>query len=221
VRPRRLTGASARPRNLTVRRRDDGHHAARCTATTGEFLVWFLSIPRGLVIGVSSTGTIRCSDAAELPVPTARAAEYVPRLGRAHDAQQECPGRRAPIPFRVAVWHRAAHLRSQQIVRVRERGGDGLFLDLHHQLDLANEIFWGLWFIPFGLLVYKSRFLPRILGVWLIIACFGYLALSFTGLLFPDYEDQVSNIAQPLLLAELAIMLWLLIMGATEKPRVV
>ncbi len=96
-----------------------------------------------------------------------------------------------------------------------------LFLDLHHQLDLANEIFWGLWLIPFGLLVYKSRFLPRILGVWLIIACFGYLALSFTGLLFPDYEDQVSNIAQPLLLAELAIMLWLLIMGATEKPRVV
>jgi hypothetical protein len=96
-----------------------------------------------------------------------------------------------------------------------------LFLDLHHQLDLANEIFWGLWLIPFGLLVYKSRFLPRILGVWLIIACFGYLALSFTGLLFPDYEDQVSNIAQPLLLAELAIMLWLLIMGATGKPRVV
>jgi len=96
-----------------------------------------------------------------------------------------------------------------------------LFLDLHHQLDLANEIFWDLWLIPFGLLVYRSRFLPRVLGVWLIIACFGYLALSLTGLLFPDYEDQVSNIAQPLLLAELAIMLWLLIMGATEKPRVV
>jgi len=96
-----------------------------------------------------------------------------------------------------------------------------LFLDLHHQLDLANEIFWGLWLIPFGLLVYRSHFLPRILGVWLIIACFGYLALSLTGLLFPDYEDQVSNIAQPLLLAELAIMLWLLIMGATEKPRFV
>lgn len=90
-----------------------------------------------------------------------------------------------------------------------------------YRLDLANEIFWGLWLIPFGLLVYRSRFPPRILGVWLIIACFGYLALSLTGLLFPDYEDQVSNIAQPLLLGELAIMLWLLIMGATEKPLVV
>jgi hypothetical protein len=94
-----------------------------------------------------------------------------------------------------------------------------LFLDLHHQLDLANEIFWGLWLIPYGLLVYKSRFLPRILGVWLIIACFAYLALSFTGFLLPAYEDQVNNIAQPLLLGELATMLWLLIMGAKEKPR--
>jgi Domain of unknown function (DUF4386) len=96
-----------------------------------------------------------------------------------------------------------------------------LFLDLHHQLDLANEIFWGLWLIPFGLLVYKSRFMPRILGVWLVIACFAYLALSFTGFLLPAYEDQVDKIAQPLLLGELATMLWLLIMGANEKPRVV
>ena len=96
-----------------------------------------------------------------------------------------------------------------------------LFLDLHHQLDLANEIFWGLWLIPYGLLVYRSRFLPRILGIWLIIACFAYLALSFTGLLFPAYEDQAGNIAQPILLGELATMLWLLIMGANEKPRVV
>jgi hypothetical protein len=96
-----------------------------------------------------------------------------------------------------------------------------LFLDLHHQLDLANEIFWGLWLIPYGLLVYKSRFLPRILGVWLIIACFAYLALSFTGFLFPVYEDRVDNIAQPILLGELATMLWLLIMGVREKPRVV
>ena len=96
-----------------------------------------------------------------------------------------------------------------------------LFFDLHHQLDLANAIFWGLWLIPFGLLVYRSRFLPRILGVWLIVACFGYLALSISGLLFPAYEDRVNNIAQPLWMGELATMLWLLIMGAKEKPRVI
>jgi len=91
-----------------------------------------------------------------------------------------------------------------------------LFLNLHHQLDLTID-FWGLWFIPFGLLVYRSRFLPRILGVWLMIACFAYLALSFTCLLFPVYEDKVWKFAQPVLLAEVAIMLWLAIMGAREK----
>jgi Domain of unknown function (DUF4386) len=92
-----------------------------------------------------------------------------------------------------------------------------LFLNLHHQLDLANEIFWGLWLIPFGLLVYRSRFLPRILGVWLVVGCFGYLALSFTGLLWPGYENKVSNLAQPFTLGEVVMMLWLVIMGAREK----
>jgi hypothetical protein len=93
-----------------------------------------------------------------------------------------------------------------------------LFLDLHHQLDLANAIFWGLWLFPFGLLVYRSRFLPRILGAWLMIECFAWLAFSLTGILFPGHEDKVFSISQPLFLAELATMFWLLIMGAKERP---
>jgi hypothetical protein len=92
-----------------------------------------------------------------------------------------------------------------------------LFLRLHHQGDLANEVFWGLWLLPFGLLVYKSRFLPRFLGVWLMAGCFGYLALSFTGLLFPAYESKVFIYAQPLITGELAFMLWLAIRGAKEQ----
>jgi hypothetical protein len=92
-----------------------------------------------------------------------------------------------------------------------------LFLRLHHYGDLANEIFWGLWLLPFGLLVYRSRFLPRILGAWLMIACFAYLALSVSGFLFPAYEDKVINYTEPVLLAEVAIMLWLIIMGAKEE----
>jgi len=91
-------------------------------------------------------------------------------------------------------------------------------LNLHHQLDLANGIFWGVWLIPFGLLVYRSRFLPRFLGIWLIIACFGWLAFSFTGVLWPGLEDRVFNLAQPLTLGEVATMLWLVIMGAKERP---
>jgi uncharacterized protein DUF4386 len=92
-----------------------------------------------------------------------------------------------------------------------------LFLDLHHQLDLANLMFAGLWLFPFGLLVYKSRFLPRFLGVWLMIACASWLAFSFTGLLFPAYEDKAFSITQPIALGEVATMLWLVIVGANEK----
>jgi len=89
-----------------------------------------------------------------------------------------------------------------------------LFLRLHHHGVLANEIFWGLWLFPFGLLVIKSRFLPRFLGVWLIIGGFSYLAISFTGLLLPRYENTVGNAAFPGMASEVAIMLWLLIKGA-------
>ena len=93
----------------------------------------------------------------------------------------------------------------------------GLFLNLHHQLDLANMIFWGLWLLPLGLLVYRSRFLPRFLGVWLIVACFAWLALSLTGLLLPAYEDKVFTVTQPFAFGEAATMLWLVILGAKDQ----
>lgn len=92
-----------------------------------------------------------------------------------------------------------------------------LFLRLHHHGVLVNEVFWGLWLLPFGLLVYKSRFLPRFLGVWLVLNCFAYLAQSVTGIMWPQYEDVVGNYSFPVMLGEVAIMLWLIIMGAKER----
>ena len=92
-----------------------------------------------------------------------------------------------------------------------------LLLDLHHQLDLANFIFAGLWLLPFGLLVYRSRFLPRFLGVWLMLECPAWLVFSLTAFLLPGHEDKVFNFSQPLMFAEVATMLWLLIMGAKPK----
>ena len=93
-----------------------------------------------------------------------------------------------------------------------------LFLRLHHHGVLANQVFWGLWLFPFGLLVMRSGFLPRFLGVWLIAGGVGYLAISLAGLLVPQYEDTVSMIALPGMIGEVAIMLWLMIKGAREEP---
>src|SRR5229473_2803818 len=86
-----------------------------------------------------------------------------------------------------------------------------LFVRLHSQGILINEIFWGLWLFPFGLLVFRSGFLPRFIGVWLMINCFGYVALCVIALLARDYYDVAFRWAQPILFGELAIMLWLLI----------
>jgi Domain of unknown function (DUF4386) len=92
-----------------------------------------------------------------------------------------------------------------------------LFLRVHHQEVLAAEILWGLWLFPLAVLVLKSGFLPRFLGLWLLVNGFAYLAASFAGLLAPQYEAVVSNVSFPALLGEVALMLWLVIMGA--KPR--
>src|SRR5205085_1265509 len=93
-----------------------------------------------------------------------------------------------------------------------------LFLNLHGQAFLIAEIFWGLWLFPLGLLVYRSGFLPRILGVLLLAKGFYFVAISFTSLLVPHYEDIVHQWTRPLHFGELIFMFWLLIMGAKPKP---
>jgi hypothetical protein len=91
-----------------------------------------------------------------------------------------------------------------------------LFLRLRDHQNTAAEILWGLWLIPLAILVYRSRFLPRFLGVWLVINGFAYVILSLTGELLPQYQGKVFTYSQPALFAEVAFMLWLVIKGA--KP---
>jgi hypothetical protein len=95
-----------------------------------------------------------------------------------------------------------------------------VFLRLHGNGLVVAQIFWGLWLFPFGVLVYRSGFLPRILGVLLIINGFAYPIQSFTSLLLPRYDDIVSRITFPALFGEAAIILWLLIRGARDQPLI-
>jgi hypothetical protein len=89
-----------------------------------------------------------------------------------------------------------------------------LFLDLHKLGISIAGIFWGLWLFPMGYLVFKSGFLPRILGVLLIIGCFGYLIESFAAFLLPTYEV---NIALFTFWGEVLLPLWLLIKGVNVE----
>jgi len=88
-----------------------------------------------------------------------------------------------------------------------------LFLNLHGDgVSLAN-IFWGLWLFPFGALVIRSGFIPRVLGVLLIINGVALVVVSLTALMIPSHLDSVSRYAIIPELGELWMMGWLLIKG--------
>ncbi len=95
-----------------------------------------------------------------------------------------------------------------------------LFLRLHGQGLVLASIFWGLWLFPFGLLIIRSGFIPRVLGYLLMIAGVGYLLSSFTSLLLPQYAVLVGQITMVLYFGELPIIFWLLIWGTRMKPTV-
>ncbi len=87
-----------------------------------------------------------------------------------------------------------------------------LFLNLNEQGVMIAMIFWGLWLFPLGYLVYKSGYFPRILGVLLMIGCFGYLLDSFTNFLFN--EEIFLPVIILLTSGEILFAGWLLIKGA-------
>ena len=81
---------------------------------------------------------------------------------------------------------------------------------LHEQGVNISFVFAGLWLLPLGYLVFLSRFLPRILGVLLVIGGLGYLTDVFAGFLFPESNLSVGLVTG---LAEIIFLLWILIRG--------
>lgn len=95
-----------------------------------------------------------------------------------------------------------------------------VLIRMHGQANSINQMFWGLWLLPFGWLVVRSRFLPRWLGYWLLIDGIAWVVVGVTWFLAPDSTDALFRYFQPVFFAELAAMLWLLIVGAREQPGV-
>ncbi|MEH6763079.1 MAG: DUF4386 domain-containing protein [Aequorivita antarctica] len=80
------------------------------------------------------------------------------------------------------------------------------------------QVFWGLWLFPFGYLVYKSGFLPKLLGIFLMAGCFGYLINFFGGFLYSGFHTTIVSdiVGIPAPIGEIGICLWLLIMGTNK-----
>jgi hypothetical protein len=95
------------------------------------------------------------------------------------------------------------------------------YIDNYRNGMIINQLFWGLWLFPFGYLVYNSGFLPKILGIFLILGCFGYLINVVGETAIPNYGKIwiSSYVTLPASIGEIGTCLWLLIMGIKEKPK--
>jgi len=99
-----------------------------------------------------------------------------------------------------------------------------LLLRVDQAGTVISQAFWGLWLVPLGTLVWRCGFLPRWLGIWLIINGATYVALSAIGLWRPDLTRSAFLYATPAMFGELALALWMTVMGArpgmNKQPRV-
>jgi hypothetical protein len=90
-----------------------------------------------------------------------------------------------------------------------------LFIELQKYGTLIVSVFWGLWLLPLGILVFKSGFFPKVLGILLVINFAAYILDCLLAFLFPDVRAAVSPIMTVLLaIGEIPFLLWLLIRGA-------
>ncbi len=94
-----------------------------------------------------------------------------------------------------------------------------LFLSLHGEGIGVVDVFWSLWLIPFSILVMRSGFLPRALGVLLLAGATGAMIGAVTSVLPNLSNGVVDKVGQILALGELPIIVWLIYPGARE-PRV-
>ena len=91
------------------------------------------------------------------------------------------------------------------------------FLNLHHNGYWIAQIFFGAWLFPLGYLVYKSGFLPRVLGIVMMIHFVGWTTTTLQFFLFPSFTA-ITYVTYPLgFISEFGLTLWLLIMGAREQ----
>jgi len=90
----------------------------------------------------------------------------------------------------------------------------GLFLHLHDRMVVASELYWGLWLLPLGIMVWRSGYLPRVLGAWLVLNGIAYVAQCAVGFAWPATAPTLSRLCAPIQFGEIVFALWLLVMGA-------
>jgi hypothetical protein len=93
------------------------------------------------------------------------------------------------------------------------------YLDLYTNGFLISQIFFSVWLLPLGYLVYKSRFLPKFLGLLLILDFFGNMSWFLQGFFLPEYPILAKPGNAISFIAEIALTAWLLILAVKEQKK--
>lgn len=93
------------------------------------------------------------------------------------------------------------------------------YLNLHSKGYHIAQIFFGFWLLPLGYLAFKSKLFPKVIGVFLMLGCFGYLIDFILYFLFPTESKALSEwITLPADLGEFSLCIHLLVKGVKESP---
>ncbi len=123
---------------------------------------------------------------------------------------------------KFAVLNLVSKVDHLSLVRMEDMQSQVLkYLEFYDNGNFLGEIFWGLWLFPFGYLVFKSRFLPKILGIFLMAGCLGYLT-DFVGNFLVSHFNEMTignYVTLPASIGEIGVCLWLLIMGTKDRKQ--
>jgi hypothetical protein len=87
-----------------------------------------------------------------------------------------------------------------------------LFLNVHEQVTFVWGLFFGFHLLVLGYLVYRAGYLPKLLGVVLVVTACCYLVQSFGNILLPDYKETFAAVGY-LAIIEIVFPVWLLVKG--------
>ena len=90
------------------------------------------------------------------------------------------------------------------------------FLNLQENGFMIAQFFFAAWLLPLGYLVYKSGYLPKFLGIVVMVECFAWLLYPLQFFLFPSVLITYLSSAVGFI-GEFSLTLWLLIMGARDQ----
>lgn len=94
-----------------------------------------------------------------------------------------------------------------------------LYINMYSNGFMIAQIFFGAWLLPLGILVYRSDFLPRLLGIILVADFFGVLIWFLQFFLLPEYDVISYPGLAVSFIAEVSLTLWLLVKGVEDQKQ--